>query len=66
LRYAVLNIQQVGYTSKASNARHHPPAHNYEQHPTLRMTSTLIRVGCMPLLGASIRLNVEHLSGKPR
>ena len=40
---------KIPYT-KTSNARHHPPAPNREPRPPLRMTSTLVRVGCMLLL----------------
>lgn len=43
---------QLSSYDATSNARHHPPAHNC---PTDKfpMTSSLIRVGWMPMLGRS-------------
>ena len=43
--------------NKTPNARHHPPAHNYDT-GKLTMTSMLVRVGCMPLLGAARLANL--------
>jgi|GEM_PF-2781075 len=38
---------------KQHNARHHPPAHKCDTRK-LSMRGTLIRVGCMPLLGGTL------------
>ena len=53
-------IIQDSVGSKRPNARHHPPASNYEQHPILRMTSTLERVGWMPMLDGGARARRER------